>query len=167
MLPDPLLDDDADEPLAEEIGLVLVATDDDALNDALVVRLAFALGDARVHALPAAADRPLTISRAGELSAPLFDAGATAAELARRFDAGAHVVSLTATVRNGGSADADALSPLVASDGGPPPADLLPLLAVREGRRRAGALDVHVFTAEQATPRVRPGDVLLALAPPA
>ncbi len=148
VLSDPLLDDDAEDPLAEEIGLVLVATDDDALNDALVVRLAAALGDARVHALPAAADRPLTISRAGELSAPLFAADATADELARRFDAGARVVSVSA-----------------AREGEAPPAGALALLAVREDRRRAGALDVHVYTAAAPSPRVRPGDVLLALAP--
>lgn len=144
--PDPLIDDDADEPLAEEIGTVLVATDDDALNDALVVRLAQALGAARVHALAPDGTRPLTLSRASELSAPLFAAGATAAELARRFDAGERV-----TARVAARVDE---SP---SDGA------LPLLAVRE-RRRGGALDVHVCTPASA-PRVRPGDVLVALAP--
>ncbi len=148
VLPDPLLDDDADEPLAEEIGTVLVATDDDALNDALVVRIAEWLGEARVHALPAAAERPLTLSRAGELGDPLFAAAATAAELARRFDAGARVASFT-----------------VARADETPPDGALPLLAVREGRRPRGARDVHVFTPAQPPPRVRAGDVLLALAP--
>ena len=123
------------------------ATDDDALNDALVVRLAAALGEAHVHALPAAPDRPLTLSRLGELGTPLFAADTTAAELARRFDAGARVEAFTAAVEDE-----------------PPPAGALPLLAVREGRR-VRALDVHVFTAAQPPPRVRPGDVLLALAP--
>ncbi len=146
--PDPLLDDDAEEPLAEEIGTVLVVTDDDALNDALVVRLSEALGEARVHALPASAQRPLTLSRLGELGTPLFAADTTAAELGRRFDAGARVASFTAAVEDE-----------------PPPAGTLPLLAVRERRRGAGALDVHVFTPQQPAPRTRPGDVLLALAP--
>ena len=145
--PDPLLDDDdVEEPLAEEIGTVLVVTDDDALNDALVVRLAGALGEARVHALPAAAERPLTLSRTGELGEPLFARDATAAELERRFDAGARVVAHVAER---------------ADD--PPPAGALPLLAVRE-RRGGGALDVHVVTPARPAPRVRPGDVLLVLA---
>src|SRR5690606_8971149 len=127
-LPDPLLDDDADGPLAEEVGTVLVATDDDALNDALVVRLAGSLEEARVHALPPAPQRPLTLSRAGELGAPLFAAAATWAELARRFEAGARVAAFVA-----------------AREDEAPPAGTLPLLAVREGRRPRGARDVHVF----------------------
>lgn len=147
VLPDPLLDDDAEDPLAEEIGTVLVATDDDALNDALVVRLAAALGGARVHALPAAPERPATVSHVRELGPALFAADATSGELARRFDAGARIAVFTAE-----------------RDDEAPPAGMLPLLAVREGRR-AGALDVHVFTPAQPPPRVRPGDVLLALAP--
>jgi NhaP-type Na+/H+ or K+/H+ antiporter len=146
--PDPLLDDDAEEPLAEEIGTVLVVTDDDALNDALVVRLAEALGEARVHTLPASADRPVTLSRPGELGLPLFAADSTSAELTRRFDGGARVVSFIAEAEDE-----------------PPPSGTLPLLAVRERRRRAGALDVHVFTPQRPAPRTRPGDVLLALAP--
>ncbi|HEX5145685.1 MAG TPA: cation:proton antiporter [Conexibacter sp.] len=146
VMPDPLLDDESDDPLAEEIGLVLVATDDDALNDALVVRLAEALGEARVHALPASAQRPLTLSRADELSPALFAPDATAPELERRFEAGARVAAITA-----------------AREDEAPPDGALPLLAVRE-RRRGGALDVHVFTPGAPAPRVRPGDVLLALA---
>jgi NhaP-type Na+/H+ or K+/H+ antiporter len=143
---DPLLDDDAEDPLAEEIGTVLIATDDDALNDALVVRLAAALGTARVHALPAAAGRPLTVSHVRELGPALFSADATAAELGRRFEAGERVRAYPV---------ADAHEAV--------PTDALALVAVKEGRR-AGALDVHPFTPE-GPPRVRGGDVLLALAP--
>ena len=150
MQPDPLLDDeDVEEPLAEEIGTVLVVTDDDALNDALVVRLAEALGEARVHALPAAAERPLTLSRARELGEPLFAREATAAELARRFERGARVASFTTERAE------------------EPPAGALPLLAVRERRRGGGALDVHVVTPQRPLPRVRAGDVLVALTPSA
>ena len=43
---DPLVDDDAEEPLSEEIGTVLVLTDDDALTDATGVRWVEALGEA-------------------------------------------------------------------------------------------------------------------------
>jgi hypothetical protein len=147
---DPLLDDDdAEQPLAEEIGTVLVVTDDDALNDALVVRIAGALGEARVHALPAKPERPLTLSRAGEQGEPLFARDATAAELARRFEAGERVMSYVAKHEDAAL-----------------PARVLPLLAVRE-RRGGGALDVHVVTPARPLPPVRPGDVLLALAPAA
>lgn len=145
--PDPLLDDDdASSPLAEEIGAVLVVSDDDALNDALVVRLADALGGARVHALAPDPRRPVTISRPRELGPPLFARGATSAELARRFAAGQRMRTFVATSEHVGSDD-----------------DVLALVAVREGRN--GALGVHPFTPDRPPPPVRPGDVVIALAP--
>src|SRR5690606_32619208 len=90
---DPLIDDDPadDEPLDEAIGTVLVLTDDDALNDLLVERLARALGAARVLALAPRPDRPAVLARDGALEPPLFDADATAETLARRHAAGARV----------------------------------------------------------------------------
>lgn len=142
---DPLLDDDAEDPLAEEVGTVLVVTDDDALNDALVVRLADALGEARVHALPPARERPVTLSRAGELGAPLFAEAATAAELRRRYEAGARLRAFLVT-----AADERA------------PGDALPLVAVREGGRN-GARGVRPFTVEHPPPPLRSGDVVVVL----
>ncbi|ADB49192.1 cation:proton antiporter [Conexibacter woesei] len=137
---DPLLGDGAvaDDPLDEAIGSVLVTTDDDALNELLVERLAQELGAARVLALPAADGRPQVAARDRALEPPLFGEQATAQELARRWETGERVR-------------------VVAS--GPPGA--LPLATVRE-QADGGARAVHPLTTGPA-PAPRPGDVLLVL----
>jgi NhaP-type Na+/H+ or K+/H+ antiporter len=138
---DPLLGDGAatDDPLDEAVGLVLVTTADDALNELLTDRLSEELGAARVLALPAADDRPQLVARDATLEPPLFGPGASAVALERQFAAGARV-----RVRAPGE-----------------PAAGLPLAVVRESRRN-GALAVHPFTGATPPP-ARPGDVLLDL----
>jgi len=139
---DPLLGDGAatDDPLDEAIGLVLVTTPDDALNELLVDRLSAELSAARVLALPAADARPQLLARDGTLEPPLFGAEASAVALERRFAAGARV-----RVR----------APQERAEG-------MPLAVVRESRRN-GALAVHPFTGG-ALPPAGPGDVILDLA---
>ena len=125
---DPLLGDGADgDPLEEAIGLVLVTTDDDALNELLVERLAAELGTARVLALPGVPGRPQLAARDGELEPPLFGEEATAPALARRWADGerVHVCRVPppsalplALVREDGDGEACAVQPLT---GGEPP----------------------------------------------
>jgi NhaP-type Na+/H+ or K+/H+ antiporter len=144
--PDPLLGDGAadEDPLDEAIGMVLVTTDDDALNELLVARLAEELGAARVLTLPAAPDRPAIVARDRELEPPLFGEQATARELARRFAAGERVH----VCARGRTLDSRAL----------------PLAVVRETRRN-GALAVWPVTAAGGVNGHEPrdGDLLLAL----
>lgn len=158
---DPLLGDGAadDDPLDETIGLVLVTTADDALNELLAERLAQELGAARVLALPAAADRPQIVARDRGLEPALFGEQASAQELARRFAAGARMRLLASgDAREPGDAP-PAAAPGAAAAGDAP---ALPLLVVRESRRN-GALAVHPFAAG-TVPAQHPGDVVLALA---
>ncbi|MDO8213827.1 sodium:proton antiporter [Conexibacter sp. CPCC 206217] len=152
---DPLLGDGAvdDDPLDEAIGLVLVTTPDDALNELLTARLAGELGAARVFALPAADGRPEIVARNRTLEPALFGDGASAQELAQRFEAGARVRVVETDTPPAGAARVE----IAAAD-----AAVLPLLVVRESRRN-GALAVHPFAAGDLPAR-HPGDVVLALA---
>jgi NhaP-type Na+/H+ or K+/H+ antiporter len=137
---DPLIDADAaGGALSQAIGTVLVLTDDDALNDLLVARLAQELGTARVLALPRRPGRPAALARDRELEPPLFAADATAEALAHRHAAGERI----APARTPGAPDG------------------LALVLVREGAR--GACSVHPFTVASA-PSARPGDLVLTLA---
>ncbi|MBB4665022.1 cation:proton antiporter [Conexibacter arvalis] len=141
--PDPLLGDGAadDDPLDEAIGLVLVTTDDDALNELLVERLAEELGAARVLALPPAPDRPRLAERESELTPPLFGERATAPALARRWAAGERVRAAAA----------------------PGPGALPLVLVLEDGDGRARTV-VPLTGGE--TPRPEPGQLLLVLGGP-
>jgi NhaP-type Na+/H+ or K+/H+ antiporter len=149
---DPLLGDDLadDDPLDAAIGLVLVTTDDDALNALLTERLAQELGAARVLALPAAPEMPRLQEREVELEPPLFGEHATAPALARRWAAGERVRACAGD----GAAGA-------AGSGEEPGPGALPLVLVRaDGHGRARAV-VPLTGGEPPAPA--PGELLLVL----
>jgi len=140
---DPLLGDEVtdEDPLDEAVGLVLVTTDDDALNELLLERLAAELGAARVLALPAPPGSPRLAPRDGRLEPPLFGELATAPALARRWAAGERVHVVAAA----------------------PSSAALPLVVVREGED-GEARRVRALTGG-AVPPLGDGELLLALGP--